>query len=138
MLGEGEITGERAFSNRADRGGFALVEALVASALIGWILLAGLDFLVLEKRAEQRLAAQREAIRVLETVVESIRVDAIPLQVGKTELGAQEATQGMRVSLVVENEAGMSDLFRVRVEALFSVHGTLLSRDLETLVWRRL
>ena len=136
MSGEGEISGGLATADKASTRGLALVEALVASALLGWILLVGLDFLVIERRAEERLVAHRQAMRAVESVVELIRSGMIYPEEGPIDLGDLAATNGIQLNLEVEEEGAMSDLLRIRVEARYQVRGVVMSRDLETLVWR--
>lgn len=136
MPSEGENSGDLALSDRAGARGFALVEALVAGALLGWILLVGLDFLVLEKRAEERLAAHRQAMRAVESTVELIRSGRLVPEDGPVDLGDLASTNGIQLHMEVATEGAMSDLLRVRVEAHYQVHGEPSSRDLETLVWR--
>ncbi len=135
MTRKGETSRELALSIRASGRGFALLEALVAGALLGWILLVGLDFLVIERRAEERLVAHRQAMRALETAMEGIRVGLIDPVEGPIDLEGLVSSFEVQLRMEVEEEAAMSDLLRVRIEAIYQVRGEVLSRDLETLVW---
>ena len=136
MLLKGETAAEPVLPPGAPSPGFALLEALVAGALIGWILLVGLDFLILEKRAEKRLVAHRQAMRAIETAVEGVRSGLIIPREGTVDLGLLLFTAEIELRMEIEEEAAMNDLLHIRVEARYQVGSQMFSRDLETLVWQ--
>ena len=67
--------------SRARRGaaGVALVEALVAVAIVGIALLFVVGLLAHEARLTARAAGQHEALMLLEAALEGIRAGAVPL-----------------------------------------------------------
>ena len=137
MRSRGEARSESLLWRGQGTRGFSLVEALVSAALLGWILLIGLQFLVLERQTEERLAAHRQAMRSLETAVEAIRIGWVDLEEGPFSLeGLAASSFGVRLNLEIEEEQAMSDLLHVRVVATYTVRRETFRRDLETLVWR--
>ena len=69
---------------RRSASGVALVEALVAAAIVGIALLFVVGLLAHEARLTARAAGQRDAFRLLEAALEGIRAGALRPVVGTT------------------------------------------------------
>src|SRR5205807_988666 len=67
---------------RAERGesGFTVVEALIALVIIGVALLLGMGLLLQQPRVLHRIDAQRQALRAIESTIESLRAGLLPLE----------------------------------------------------------
>ena len=67
-------------SDQRRRGGFSLIESLVALALVALALLMGLAILLRQPRAQVRLHAGGEALRTVEAAIETLRATpSLPL-----------------------------------------------------------
>lgn len=113
--------------------GFALVETLVALALLTLALLLGLGLVLQQPRIVHRLDAQREAIERLEVVIEALRAGALPLA---SQSLRPKGPWRMRISIQVTPEGSPPGLYRVQASARYFIQGKLRRQKVETLLWR--
>lgn len=121
---------------RASReGGFSLIEAVVAIAIIASALIISGAFLNTLASSSARLRAQTEMLRELETSMEMIRSRFLPLLSGVTvPAGSNESYPDLVVTAVVE-EREIPGLYRVMVRAECTVGRSRLTRTLTSQVW---
>jgi prepilin-type N-terminal cleavage/methylation domain-containing protein len=110
--------------------GFSLIEALVALAVLGAVLLMGMGVVLQQARAEARLAAHVRALHAAETALERLRAGALPLASTRVDDFAP-----ILVWIEVE-AAGPPGLWAVEARATFPFQGAVRVRRLQTLVWR--
>lgn len=115
-----------------------LLETLVALSLVLVALLLVAGLLAMEIDVTAAGPAQREALSVLEGVLEELRVGARPLEattLDEEDLPLQLArARNARLWLEVE-PATVADLYQVRVRIRYLAGRRVVSRSLETLVW---
>lgn len=120
--------------------GATLIEAMVALALLGLVLVGSLTLLAVEERAARRLAARQAAWAAIERTVEAVRGGALPLapQVSTERLAVPGAgpLDRLIVSVHVAPAEPPVDLYRVVVQARWEVRGEPHRRRVETLVWK--
>ena len=126
------------------RGGFSLIEALVALLILEMALLMGLALLLEQPRIVRRLDRQRQTLRCLESTLELVRAGAVPLETGPAgtwlTLAGAPPPVGTTVWLEVEpaslpSSPALPGLFHVTVRARWVADGGLRTREVETLVW---
>ena len=113
--------------------GFALVETLVALALLTLALLLGLGLVLQQPRIIHRLDAQREAIERLEVAIEALRAGALP---PASQSLSPVGPRRMTISIEVTPEGHPPGLYRVRASARYFIQGQSRERSVETLLWR--
>lgn len=119
--------------------GFTLVEALVALAVVGLILLLGLGLVWQQRQVIERLEAREAADRALTEALETLRSGAVPVTPGIVPLpvaSSPGAAQGLTVVVRVTPAEPPPDLYRARVTATYRVAGRAVTRSLETQLWR--
>jgi prepilin-type N-terminal cleavage/methylation domain-containing protein len=117
--------------------GFTLVETLVALALVSIALFMGLALAWQQPRIHARLAAQQEALRLLEATLEGLRAGAVPLHSGALPppwIPSGISDLLLRLEVEAVEPAG---LYRVEAVAYYRVAGGTEQSRVETLVWRR-
>jgi prepilin-type N-terminal cleavage/methylation domain-containing protein len=127
-----------AFSKRH---GFALIEAMVALAIVTLALLLGMAMLLRQPRAQERLDAGSEALRALEASVETLRaVPGLPLDSRRLSPGLAYpeglGVEGLQVWLESSPADGPEGLWEVRLEARYLVGREPHRKRLETMIWR--
>lgn len=124
----------------APNAGAALLEALVALAIVGVALLFVAGLLAHEARLAARAAGQREAFTALEAVLAGVRAGALPLR--DTSWEAPEPPwvplpeRGRPVLWLAVAATGVPDLWDVEVTIRYAAAGELQTRALATRVWR--
>lgn len=125
----------------ASRNGFTLVEALVALALVLFALLTGLSLFWQQPRVERRLAARREAVRIVEMGLEMVRARAVPIAPGPVEVEIPMPFEGPAENLTLWYSSAPTGaplgLYRVELAATWEVFGDPQRWEVETLVWQR-
>lgn len=122
------------------RGGFTLLESLVALAILGVALLLGMALVLQQPRLLRRLDARREALRALDSTLEAIRAGVLPLQSSQLDGFVTSAGSGAPRDLVVFVEVtggGRPDLYLVTLRARYSVYGQSFEPKVQTLFWRQ-
>jgi len=126
-------------SRRRRQGGFTLLETLLALTLLAIALLFTTALLLAEPRIVGRLDADRQAMRAIESTLESVRAGVIPMVdstlSGFTTQAGGAPPRDLVVSLAV-SPAGVDDLYRVAVTARYTVAGHAHEKRVETLIWR--
>ncbi len=122
------------------RGGFSLVETLVALSLLAVAMLLTLSLVFQEPRALARIAAHEEAFRVLEQVAEAIRAGRTvplgehPIDPGWLRLPEQPAARDLEVWSDRWQETA-SGLYRLTLSVRYRAGRQWYERSLETFVW---
>ncbi len=132
-------------SGKKSQRGLALIECLAALALVGLAVLIASSVLAAHPRAVDRLQAHQEMLSAVEATIEAVRaghcelrsgpVSGLPVE-GRAAVAPRTSRAGVRVRLEVAaiKPAG---LFVVSATARCTVRGQELTRELETMVWRR-
>ena len=117
--------------------GFSLIEALIALAIVTLIMTVGMALLAQQSGIGRRVAAHQEALRLIESTLEAVRADQLPLTSGRVELAAT-ATESdvLTLWLEVAPSSRAPGLFEVQVEARYVVGVRTLRRSVRTMVWR--
>jgi len=120
-------------------GGFTLVEALVALAILSFALLLGMGVLAQQPRIQLKLRAHQEAHAALGRVLEGIRAGTVPVTPGTLPAAAPTSTaaDGLVLRLDVDADPDVPGLSHLTLSAHYTVRGQLFQRRLETMVWRR-
>lgn len=126
------------------RGGFSLLEALVALVLIGLALLFTMSLLAQQPQIERRLTAHSEVLQVLGDLHETIRA-GMRLSIGEQRLEWQSIYDAAPVLAAADNLVVWSTverlepegLYRVQLKARYFVGHRTFDHVLETMVWRR-
>ena len=121
--------------------GFTLIETLVALFILSLILLLGYGFMMRQPRAIERLDASEEALRALESSLETLRSGAIGLETGMLQpvIAYPPPTRTRDLVIDLEEVEGSTDtpgLFTVTLEARFRVGRAIHTRRLQSLIWR--
>ncbi len=123
-----------------DRSGFTLIEALVALSILSLILLLGYAFMMRQPRAIAGLEAGDEAMRALESSLETLRSGVLELEPGMLPpVVAYPPPTRTRDLVVVLSEvvaADAPDLWAVTLEARYRTGRRIRVRRLESLIWR--
>lgn len=122
---------------RTSAGGFTLIEALVALAVLALALLLGLGLIFQQKRTILRLEARAEADAALSDALEALRSGALPLVSGPVPVGVTgTAARDLGVLVLVTPAEPPADLYRGRLLARYTVAGEVETRTVETQFWR--
>src|SRR5262245_35814970 len=116
--------------------GFTLIEALLAATLLTLALLLGVGLVLQQPRIVRRLDAQREALHAMETMLESMRAGALPLQSQRLDLRSKSDPSGPVLWIDVEPAGYPPGLWRVSVRAVWELEGQLRQSTVDTMVWR--
>ena len=120
--------------------GAALLEALVALAIVGVALLFVAGLLAQEARLAARAAAQREAFRALEAVLAGVRTGAVPLRDDSWDAPEPPWVRlpegGRPVLWLAVEPTGVPDLWDVEATIRYPAASELQTRALATRVWR--
>jgi|GEM_PF-6335001 len=120
------------------RGGFTLVEALVALAVVSVAVVMMAALVGNEPRMLRRLEAHRQAWEVLETVLEGIRAGQVTERSGLIDpapwISSDPVTEVIEVE-IEEHATARTDLVRLVLTARYRVAGRSYQRSVETLRW---
>lgn len=123
--------------NRNPSSGFALVEALVALAVLALVLLMGLGLIWQQRRVLVRLEAREAADAALAEALEVLRSGAAPPVSGAVPVTIPPGpAEGLRVVALVSRTEPPPDLFRAVLVASYRVTGEEVTRRVETQLWR--
>lgn len=127
----------RARGQREPRAGFALVEALVALAILALVLLLGLGLVWQQRRVLVRLEAREAADAALAEALEVLRSGAVPPVSGVVAVSAPAGpAEGLEVVARVTRAEPPPDLFHALLVARYRVAGATELRAVETQLWR--
>ena len=115
--------------------GFTLLEAIVAIALVGIAILVSAAFLNALIVSADQLRIQTGLLHEVESAVEMMRADLIPLESGVLETSGLSAPEGLTVTAIVEPQS-IPGLYAVTVRAECLLRGRRVSRMLQTAIWR--
>lgn len=118
--------------------GFTLIEALVALLILTLAMLLGYGFMMRQPRALQRLDAGDEALRAIESSLETIRAGAVPLQDGMLQPVIAYPPPTKAADLLIDLEVEPTEtpgLYAVSLEARYRVGRSIHRRSVDTLVW---
>lgn len=118
--------------------GFGLLEALVALLVLSLAMLLGYGYMMRQPQAMKRLDAGDEALRALESSLETIRSGAIPLVDGMLQpiIAYPPPTNDSNLLIDLEVETTETDgLFVVSLEARYRVGRTIHQRHIQSMVW---
>ncbi len=123
-------------SGKKSQRGLTLIECLAALALVGLAVLIASSVLAAHPQAVDRLQAHQEMLSAVEATIEAVRAGHCELRSGPVSGLPVEGRAAVRVRLEVAaiKPAG---LFVVSATARCTVRGQKLTRQLETMVWRR-
>lgn len=119
--------------------GFTLLEALFGLLLIGVAMLLTMALIAEQPRIERRLAAHREALRLLEMELERLRSGpAVPAD-GELDLtglprSAPPAALGLRIFADAEALPERS-LYEIELTARYLVGGRTYEQRLRSMIW---
>ena len=120
------------------RQGFTLVEALVALLLLSLAMLLGYGFMMRQPQAMQRLEAGDEALRAIESSLETLRAGAIPLQPGMLQPVIAYPPPTIAADLLIDLEVEPTEtpgLFEVHLEARYRVGRSIHRRHVQSMIW---
>ena len=116
--------------------GFSLVEAILAVAIIGAVLVISMSFLSTLVGSAARVQAQSEMLRELEAGLEMMRAGFLPLESGTlVSPGSSRSLPDLEVTAVVE-KVDVPGLYRITVHANCTYRRSRISRSITTQVWR--
>jgi prepilin-type N-terminal cleavage/methylation domain-containing protein len=125
---------------RAGDGGFTLLETVIALAILGIALLLVLALVLNEPRMLKRLDAQRQAFRAIEGTLEAVRAGAIPLASASFKdfnfSAGTPAPANLTLQMDVQPLAIPANLYRVSLDAHYTVAGRAFDKRVQTLVWQ--
>ena len=111
----------------------------MALALMSMILLSGLTLLTIQPRLQDRARAGDDALHAIESALETLRAQELPLQTGQLVPGfaypVTDPKRDMRLTLEVE-PLETPGLYQLRVVATYLTWGSPASRTVSTLAWR--
>jgi type II secretory pathway pseudopilin PulG len=127
----------RAREDRDPRAGFALVEALVALAVLALVLLLGLGLVWQQRRVLVRLEAREAADAALAEALEVLRSGGMPPVSGVVPVTVPVGpAEGLEVVARVTRAEPPPDLFHALLVARYRVAGATELRTVETRLWR--
>lgn len=119
--------------------GFSLLETLISMALLTIALLLGVDAFLQHQRATQRMEAQRQAFRALESTMEAIRAGVLPLQStwleGFTTAVGTPAPRDLKIWMQVDPTPSAA-LYEVHLQATYHLESLTVRRNLDSMVFR--
>ena len=122
---------------RAGRG-FSLIEALVALLVLTLAMLLGYGFMMRQPQAMKRLDAGDEALRALESSLETMRAGVVPLVDGMLQPVIAYPPPTTAADLLVKLDVEPTEtpgLFTVNLEARYRVGRAIHRRHVQSLVW---
>lgn len=122
---------------RAGRG-FSLIEALVALLVLTLAMLLGYGFMMRQPQAMKRLDAGDEALRALESSLETMRAGVVPLVDGMLQPVIAYPPPTTAADLLVNLDVEPTEtpgLFTVNLEARYRVGRAIHRRHVQSLVW---
>jgi type II secretory pathway pseudopilin PulG len=127
----------RAREERDPRAGFALVEALVALAVLALVLLLGLGLVWQQRRVLLRLEAREAADAALAEALELLRSGGMPPVSAVVPVTVPVGpAEGLEVVARVTRAEPPPDLFHALLVARYRVAGATELRTVETQLWR--
>jgi len=116
-------------------GGFSLIEAIIAIAIIGSAIIISSALLNTLVISADHLQVQEELLGEMESAVEMMRVGILPLRSGPLSIaGNSSLTPGLSLTAIVEEER--MGLYRVNIRAECSFRRRRISQSLLTEIWR--
>jgi len=130
------LEGKSFSPHRQAAGGFSILEAVIAIALIGSALIISSAFLNTLIVSADHLSAQIELLHEIEGSLEMMRAGHIPLETGSISLTGSSSARlpGLVVTVLVE-PGQRSGLYRVTFRAECSFRRRRLSRSLISEIW---
>ena len=116
-------------------GGFTLLEAVIAIALIGTAIVISSAFLNTLIVSADRLALQTGLLHEVESASEMMRAGLIPLETGILQTTGGAAPEGLVLTAIVEPR-DVPGLYSVTLRAECPFRGQRISRTLVTAIWR--
>ena len=138
MVGMRAISRHRGWSRAKSRGrGMSLLEVLVALTLMAFAMLFTMALMAQEPGIERRLDAHREAVRTMETLLETLRSSGVVPAEGELDLSgiarpSRAAAEDLRIWIEVEARPERQ-LRHVTLRARYSAVGGAWERTLETM-----
>jgi len=128
---------QRAGPQGLSEGGFSILEAIVAIAIIGSALIISSAFLNILVVSADHLEAHIALLHEVEGSLELMRAGLIPLESGSISMkgNSSEGLQGLRLTVLVERE-DTPGLFLVTIRAECSFRRRILSRSIVSEIWR--
>ena len=128
-------------ARRAQRG-VALMEALVAAAIVGIALLFVVGLLAHEARLTARAAGQRDAVTLLETALEGIRAGGVPLEDATYDEAKppwlpipERRGAVLWIEVKKAGDPPVRDLYEVKATVRYRAGRDILWRSLTTRMW---
>lgn len=118
--------------------GFTLLEALVALLILSLAMLLGYGFMMRQPQAMTRLEAGDEALRAIESSLETLRAGAIPLEPGMLQPVIAYPPPTVAADLLLDLEIEPTetpDLYSVHLEARYRVGRSIHRRHVQSLIW---
>lgn len=121
------------------RTGFALLEVLLALAIVGMAILAATAYAQARTTASLRLVARQRLQTAVEAALESVRGGLVPLESGPFDTAGELSVTPAEVPVAVDIDvqpAGIDDLYTVTVRGRTRAAGRPVEEVVWTKVWR--
>ena len=114
--------------------GFSLLETMVALALLGLVLLAATGMVLYHPRMVRRLDAERQVYRAVEAKIEAMRGGVSLESTGPKPVFLPGSARNVTLQVTVTREP-QPGLYRVVVDAEYTIYSQRLKKRVETMVW---